>query len=184
MAMATDEKIVLGSGKLYLAVYDKTTGIPADNIIEDDGNLLGWIQGGATLTYKPTFHEATDDLGQASKTALTKEDVTLKSGVMTWNGNTLAKLCSTARVTTDDTLHTRTVKIGGIKNADGKNYVIRFLHEDAVDGDIRVTIVGKNQSDFSLAFATGKETVIDAEFTAIPCDSDGTLIIFKESAAA
>lgn len=184
MAMTTEEKIVLGSGKLYMAVYNKKTGIPTDDVVENGENLLGWIQGGATLTYKPTFHEAEDDLGQVSKTALTKEKVTLKSGVMTWNGNTLSKLCSTARVTTDDTLNTRTVKIGGIKNADGKNYVIRFLHEDAADGDIRVTVIGKNQSDFSLAFATDKETVIDAEFTAIPCDSDGTLIIFKESAPA
>ena len=42
------------------------------------------------------------------------------------------------------------------------------------------TIVGKNTAGFTLAFAKDKETVIDAEFAAIPSDAEGTLIIYKE----
>ena len=41
-------------------------------------------------------------------------------------------------------------------------------------------IVGRNQSGFSLAFAKDKETVIDAEFKAIPHDNNGTLIEYIE----
>ncbi|AGK95408.1 hypothetical protein [Clostridium pasteurianum] len=171
------DKIVLGSGKLYISEYTDGT-IPDNATLEVDANLLGLIQKGATVQYKPKFYEATDDLGLASKTMLTDEDVTLKSGVMTWCGKTLAKLCATARVT--EASGKRTIKIGGIGKQDGKKYVIRFVHEDATDGDIRVTIVGNNQAGFSLAFAKDKETVVDAEFTAAPMDNEGTKIIYEE----
>lgn len=170
------EKIVLGSGKIYIDEF--VTAIPTDLLLEVDANLLGLIQGGATVEYKPEFYEAKDDLGLVSKTIITSEEVLLKSGIMTFNGDTLKKLSATARVT--EATGKRTVKIGGLKNADGKKYVIRFVHEDPVDGDIRVTIVGSNQAGWSLAFAKDKETVIDAEFKAAPHDVDGTLIIYEE----
>ena len=171
-----DEKIVLGSGKLYCTEFTST--MPEDATIETDANLLGLIQGGASLEYKPTFYEAKDDLGKVSKVIITEEEATLKSGIMTWCGNTLKKLSSTARVT--ETAGVRTVKIGGVGNDDGKKYVIHFLHEDPVDGDIRVTIVGSNQAGFTLNFAKNKETVIDAQFKAQPQDAEGTLILYKE----
>ncbi len=170
------DKIVLGSGKLYVTEFSST--IPEDSTIETNDNLIGYIQGGATITYTPTFYEAKDDLGYVSKKFLTEEEAVLKSGVMTWNGNTLAKLCSTARAT--DASGVRTVKIGGISNYDGKKYVIHFVHEDETDGDIRVTIVGSNEAGFEIAFAKDKETVINAEFKAQPQDTDGTLILYKE----
>jgi len=175
------EKIILGSGKLYVTEYSGS--IPADNAIETAGNLLGYIQGGATLTYKPTFYLAEDDLGLVKKQILTKEEVSLKSGIMTWNGDTLKRLVSTARVTENGVTNKRLVKIGGVGNQDGKRYVVRFVHEDATDGDIRVTIVGGNQGELALSFAKDKETVIDAEFMAIPHDSDGTLVLFEEDIA-
>lgn len=175
--MATaEEKIVLGSGKLYI---DEFTGTLPDSLtLEVADKLLGLIQGGATLEYKPSFYNAKDDLGLVSKSILTEEETTLKSGIMTWNGNTLKKLCSTARV--EEANGKRTVKIGGVGNYDGKSYVLRFVHEDDQDGDLRVTIVGSNQAGFSLAFAKDKETVIDAEFKAKPLDSEGTQIIIEE----
>lgn len=176
--MAGAEKIVLGSGKVYIDEFTET--IPEDNTIEVDDKLLGLIQGGAVLTYTPTLYEAKDDLGLASKKFLTNEEAVLKSGIMTWNGNTLTKLSSTARVTEDSEKHIRTVKIGGVKNYDGKKYVIHFVHEDKVDGDIRVTIVGSNEAGFELAFAKDKETVINTEFKAQPMDNEGTLILYKE----
>ena len=173
------EKIVLGSGRVYISEFDGSN-IPNSTTIEADANLLGYIQGGATLTYTPTFYEAKDDLGVVSKKFITEEEAVLKSGIMTWNGETLKKLCSTANVTTNAATHTRTVKIGGAGRYDGKKYVIHFLHEDNVDGDIRLTIIGQNEAGFELSFAKDKETVINAEFKAQPCDSDGTLVIYEE----
>ena len=55
-----------------------------------------------------------------------------------------------------------------------------FHHEDKIDGDIWVMIVGNNQAGFTLAFAKDKETVVDAEFTCLPMDKEGTLIQYME----
>lgn len=179
------EKIVLGSGKLYVTVAQKTGStydIPSNSALETEDNLIGYIQGGATVEYTPEFYEAKDDLGYVYKKYLTNEEAILRSGVMTWNGATLAKLSATARV--DETIAgKRTVKIGGIGNFDNAAYVIRFVYEDKVDGDVRVTIVGANESGFEMAFAKDAETVINAEFKAIPNDAEGTLIIYEEDAA-
>lgn len=178
------ERIVLGSGYLYISEFDsKTKAIPTNEEIEKDENLLGLIQGGAEVTYKPSYYEAKDDMGKVSKTILTEEEATLKSGIMTWCGKTLEKLCETARVIEDKVKKIRTVKIGGVGNATGKKYVIHFVHKDETDGDIRVTIVGNNQAGFSFAFAKDKETVIDAEFKAAPQDKEGTLILYEEDMA-
>lgn len=179
--MALNKKIVLGSGKLFCAEFTDT--IPADAELEAEDNILGLISGGATISYEPEFYTAQDDLGLVVKKMITSETVTLKSGIMTWNGKTLSRLCSTARVTDDEDKKTRTVKIGGVGNYDGKKYVLRFLHEDA-EGDIRITIVGSNEAGFEIAFAKDEETVIDAEFSAFPMDDDGTLIVYTEDIAA
>jgi len=170
------ETITLGSGEIYIAEFDGT--LPDASEIEVDANKVGCVSGGASLEYKPEFYTAEDDAGVVQKTIITKEEATLKSGVCTWNGNTLSKLSSTARVTEADGI--RTVKIGGRQNDNGKSYVILFVHKDTKDGDVRVMIVGKNQSGFALAFAKDKETVIDAEFRAQPHDADGTLIVYSE----
>lgn len=177
-AVENKDRITLGSGKLF---YQEFTGeIPENTAIETESNRLGYIQGGATLEYKPTYYTAKDDLGIATKTIITEEEATLKSGILTFNGGTLGTLCETARVTEDKIKGLRIVKVGGASNANGKRYLIHFLHEDATDGNVRVTIVGKNEAGFSLAFTKDKETVLDAEFKAQSMDAAGTLIIYQE----
>lgn len=176
--MAASERIVLGSGKLYCMEYAGS--IPEDSVIETAENQLGHISGGASVEYKPTFYSCKDDLGVVQKSVLTDEEATLKSGVMTWVAQTLQKLCATGRVTEDSTKKVRTLKIGGVGNQDGKSYILHFVHEDP-EGDIRLTIVGRNEAGFTLTFAKDKETIVDAEFKAQPkLDSEGTLIIYKE----
>ena len=173
------ENITLGSGKLYVAEYTGDA-LPEVDTLKTEQNQLGYIKGGASVEYTKETYDAEDDLGYAKKTVITSEGVTLKSGVMTWNGATLKKLCETARVTEDPSKGVRTVKVGGVDNADGKNYAILFYHEDKADGDKWVVIAGRNQAGFSLAFAKDSETVIDAEFKAVPCDSEGTLLVYGE----
>lgn len=172
------KRITLGSGKLYCIPYANT--LPEVDTICVDENLLGYIKGGASLEYAPTFYEAKDDLGYVIKTIITEETATLKSGILTFNGDTLNKLCDTGRVTEDATKGRRILKIGGIGNAQGNKYVLCFHHEDPVDGDIWVLIVGQNQAGFTLAFAKDAETVIDAEFKCLAQDTDGTLIQYIE----
>lgn len=168
--------ITLGSGDLMIKEYTDT--MPAYTEFSAETDLLGRIQGGATLEYKGEWYEAKDDTGKAVKTIITSEEATLKSGIITWNGNTLEKLCSTARVTTAGGI--RTVKIGGIANNTGKSYAICFHHVDKIDGDVWVVVRAVNQGGFALAFAKDKETVIDAEFKCLPQDDEGTLIQYVE----
>lgn len=176
--MAEPKRIILGSGKIYATEFSGAT-IPEDTTIETSANRLGHIKGGATLEYAPEFYTAKDDLGEVQKSRLVNEEVKLKTGIMTLDGNNISKLAPTARVT--DASDKRTVKIGGAGNDNGKKYLIRFVHTDKEDGDIRVTIVGRNESGFSLSFAKDAETVVDAEFTAFPNDSEGTLVIYEET---
>lgn len=178
MGKRTKETITLGSGKLYSVEYTGT--IPSNTDLEKKSNILGYIQKGASLDYKPEFYEAEDDLGIVKKQILTKEEVTFKSGILTWNAETLKKLVATGRITEDAEKGMRTIKIGGINNNDGKQYIFHFVHEDKKDGNVRITIVGQNTAGFSLAFAKDAETVIDAEIKALPNDNEGTLIIFQE----
>ena len=174
------EVITLGSGDLMIKEYTDVMPAYTDFKVEDD--LLGRIQGGATLTYEGEWYDAKDDTGKAVKTIITEEEATFKSGIITWNGNTLAQLCSTARVTEADGI--RTVKIGGVGNHDGKSYALCFHHTDKADGDVWIVIRAVNQGGFELAFAKDKETVIDAEFKCLPQDEDGTLIQYHEQIAA
>ncbi|MFH5834551.1 hypothetical protein ACHAL6_00570 [Proteiniclasticum sp. C24MP] len=179
MAKRDKEVITLGSGKLYILEFAKGETLPTDEVLEVEENRVGEIKGGASLEYTAETYTAKDDLGNVEKTIVTNEEVLLKSGIMTWNGQTLAQLSATARVT--EAAGKRTLKIGGLKNQSGKMYLVRFLHEDPIDGDVRISIVGQNQAGFTLAFAKDAETVVDAEFKANPAvDNEGTLVIIEE----
>ena len=180
--MAETERIILGSGNVHMKLFDGN--LPSVDEICTDENQISYIQGGATIEYKPSYYTAKDDTRKIQKTVITDEEATMKSGLMTFCGNTLEKICDTARVSYAEKTPTkkkrRIVKVGGGNNQGRNKYVICFHHEDPVDGDIWVMIVGNNQAGFSLAFANDKETVVDAEFTALPQDKEGTLIHYEE----
>ena len=174
------ERIILGSADVYIKAFDGS--LPDVDTICVADNLMAYISGGASIEYKPTYYTAKDDRGIVTKTIVTEEEATLKTGIMTFNGNKFKFLCDTARVTEDTEKKRRIVKIGGVGNFTGAKYVIALHHIDKVDGDIWIMIVGNNQAGFSINFAKDKETVVDAEFTALSQDSDGTLITYIEEA--
>ena len=110
--MAAAERIILGSGYLHVATFVKGAIIPNPEDFCTEGNKFAYISGGAELEYSPEFYEAKDDMGKVSKTIITEEEATFKSGIMTWCANTLKKLCDTGRVS--ESGKKRTIKIGGI----------------------------------------------------------------------
>ncbi len=55
-----------------------------------------------------------------------------------------------------------------------------FVHEDPVEGNCYLLVVGRNSAGFIITFAADSATVIDAEFTCKPHDERGTLIEFVE----
>lgn len=170
-------KIPLGSGNVYVVEWDGLT-VPDDATLEVETNMVGRTKNGATLTYTPEYYTAKSDDGKAKKTVIVGEEATFEYGNITWNAITLKTLSPTARVTEDGTK--RTAKIGGVDNFNGKKYLLRFVHKDPVDGDIRITVVGMNTNGWNIAFAPGSETVLQPTFNCEPLDSDGTLIIYEE----
>lgn len=180
MAKRDKTNITLGSGKVYVAEYTDSTALSHTTLCTD-GNLLGHIKGGAELSYTEETYEERDDLGLVSKVITTSEEAILKLGLLTWNGETLQKLVDRCKVTTAE--GTRTVKIGGDGNKQGKKWAVCFKHEDKTDGDLYVIICGRNTAGFTLSFAADAGTVIEPEFKAMPQDSDGTLIQLIEVTA-
>jgi hypothetical protein len=157
--------------------------IPEDSVLEVEENKIGVISGGATLEYKPTFYTVEDDLGTVKEALLTAEEVTFKSGLLAPNMSFAAFSAPTARVEPATAQKKRRVtKIGGVANADGKSYIVRFLHASTADPGykLRATIVGVNTSGFSLGFLKDKETIVDLTFAAQPMDGTGTLVELDE----
>lgn len=181
MADKKTESFLLGSGLLY--VMEFTGVIPPDEEIEKEENRLGRIKGGATLEYKPSFYSVEDDLGYIKKQLLTAEEVSFKSGIMVPNVEFVSIATPTAKLTKDAAAGKRTLEVGGLTNADGKTYLVRFVHKSVTEplNALRVTIVGTNQSGFSLAFAKDKETVVDMEWSAEPLDNNGRLLRIVDS---
>lgn len=176
--------IILGSGKLYMVAFDSATGIPADATFEVDTNSVGTVKGGASVSYKPTTYTVEDDNGRALKRFVTKEEVTLKSGVITFNLETLSKIAGASEYADDTTAHKRTMKVGG-RGINGLTaYAIRFVHTKADGNKLRCTIVGTNEAGLQFSFNPDKETNIDCEWTAIANDDEGTLVIFEDSYTA
>ena len=180
--LADTTEVTLGSGDLFMMLYADS--IPEDVALEIDDNNVAHIDSGATLKYAPTYKDVEDSKGQIVKSFITKEDVTFGTGILSWNGNVVAMMCETARVTTVDATSSakgkRTTKIGGRDNANGKYYVIRFRHKKDDGCYIRVTIKGKNTAGFSLPFEKENATVIDAEIKAFAQDDEGTLVTIEE----
>lgn len=176
MSDKKDFQIIAGSGEIYMMEF--TGAIPKDETIETKENQYGYTKGGATLTYSITSETIQDDLGHETKIIYTEDTATFAFGLFSWCGKTLKMLCPTCRITTDG--NKRTTKIGGIQNDDGKNYLVRFVHKDKIKGNVRITIVGKNTADLSMAFAPDDGTKLEPEFTATPMDDEGTKIIYEE----
>ena len=179
MGKRTGDPITIGSGKLYFEEYTDT--VPTFEAIKAlcvPEKRLGLIKSGAALTYTEETYEEKDDLGLASKIITTKEEVKLKAGMITWTGNTLGVLVDRSTVTEEAGV--RATKIGGAGNAKGKYYVLVFHHEDKKDGDLWVVIVGRNTAGLSLTFAADAGSLVEPEFTAIPHDDDGTLVVVYE----
>lgn len=180
MAKRDKETITLGSGKLYLQAFSAS--MPTVDTLCKPENLLGYIKGGAALEYTEETYEEKDDLGYVSKIITTNEEALLKCGLLTWNGETLAKLID--RCKTTEASGKRTTKIGGAGNTKGGYYAVCFLHEDPVDGNLWILIKGRNTAGATLTFAKDEGTVIEPEFKAMPHDEAGTLIELIEEIPA
>ncbi|MFC4182987.1 hypothetical protein [Saccharococcus thermophilus] len=173
MATVQENTILLGSGDLFLGQVDPNA---TEQEIQTALVNVGAISGGATLTYKPTFHDVESANRGTIMSFLTKEEVTFKSGILTWNLENLSKL-SAASYSEDTTAGTRRIGIGGLKNVP-VNY-LRFVHTKPDGKTLTVNIFrAQAQSGFEITFDPEKEVVLDAEFKALAVTgrNDGNLV--------
>lgn len=180
MAKRDKDTITLGSGIPYIMEF--TGEMPSHTEICVEENRLGYVKGGAELTYTEETYEEKDDLGYVSKVITTSEEALMKLGLLTWNGQAVQKLAD--RCTVTETGGLRTIHIGGAGNAQGKEWVVCFFHEDKTDGNVWVLIRGRNTAGFTLTFAVDAGTVVEPEFKALPQDDKGTLITMIEEIPA
>lgn len=170
-------KIPLGSMDFFVIPWTGT--VPGNDEIEKETNMIGRTKNGATINYSAEWYPAESDDGKAKKRKLIKESVTISYGNITWNAKTLDTLIATARTTETD--GKRKTKIGGIQNDNGLRYLIRGVHKDKVDGDIRITGVGVNTGGWESVFSPSNETIITPTFELEPLmDNEGTLVEYEE----
>lgn len=179
------QRVVLGAGKWYIAPY--TSGALDMETVEEEGNLLGYTQGGATITFTPETYTIEDDIGMVRKTFQTKASAEMKTGLLTFTTDSLAAMLSVGQATqTPASASERgktTLKLGGGKSA-LKKFSVVFVYEDDETGfKTRIGMVATNTAPLELAFAKDAETVVDVTFTAESNGVDDTIIVIEEETA-
>lgn len=161
--MANKDEILIGACDIFM--YEFTgTDLPENTEIETDENNVGHCSGGFTVNYKPTKYDVKNQYGQIVKSAVTEEEVSAKTGILSWNLKNLA-MFSTAVFTEDKEQKKRTLVFTG----DGKalrTVLIRAVHTKENGKKIRFTMIGQGGSGFAIAWEN-KEVTIDAELTAV-----------------
>lgn len=179
------QRVVLGAGKWYIAPY--TSGALDMETVEEEDNLLGYTQGGATITFTPETYTIEDDIGMVRKTFQTKASAEMKTGLLTFTADSLAAMLSVGQATqTPASASARgktTLKLGGGKSA-LKKFSVVFVYEDDETGfKTRIGMVATNTAPLELVFAKDAETVVDVTFTAESNGVDDTIIVIEEETA-
>lgn len=179
------QRVVLGAGKWYIAPY--TSGALDMETVGEEDNLLGYTQGGATITFTPETYTIEDDIGMVRKTFQTKAAAEMKTGLLTFTTDSLAAMLSVGQVTqTPASASARgktTLKLGGGKSA-LKKFSVVFVYEDDETGfKTRIGMVATNTAPLELVFAKDAETVVDVTFTAESNGVDDTIIVIEEETA-
>ncbi|AOR24302.1 hypothetical protein [Clostridium taeniosporum] len=157
-----NNEIVLGAGELFMYEFSGTT-IPEHAEIEKDEHNVGHCSGGFSIDYKPEKYDVVNSYGKTVKSFITKEELTAKTGILTWALKNLA-LLSTAKFKEDKTKKIRTLTFGG--GGSLKTVLLRFVHKKENGKKIRFTMIGQGGNGFSLEFSD-KELTVDSEITAI-----------------
>ncbi|MGL4452174.1 MAG: hypothetical protein ACRCX8_19565 [Sarcina sp.] len=161
LSKTNGDGIIIGGGNLYVMAIGSATAIPPDAEIEVDTYNVGVCSGGFKTNYKPQATEVYNQFDQLVKTFITREEISCKTGLMTWNLQNMANL-STATYMKDGNT-TRVVFTGSGSLA---VVLVRFVHTEPDGTVIRFTMVGQGGKGFGLEFGD-KPVSVDAEFQGI-----------------
>ncbi|EHR1328800.1 TPA: hypothetical protein ACF2DS_002371 [Clostridium perfringens] len=160
VAEEKNEEILLGAGDVYMMPFSGKT-LPEDNVIEAEENNVGNCSGGFKIDYKPKLYDVKNQYGQVVKRFITDEQVSAKTGIITWDMKKLAML-STAKIIEDKQKGTRKLRFG---TAGGELpcVLLRFIHKNS---GLKFTMIGQGGQGFGLDFGD-KETTINAELQGV-----------------
>ena len=179
MAKGNTERVVLGGGTHYVAPY---TGGELESLKTYcvDDNIIGWTQGGTTLTYTPEIKNIEDDVGMVRKTFMSKANADLKTGLLTLDVQSISEIMSVGKFTPGEPGGVNTLKLGGGKSA-LKKYIAVFEYKDEEYGkNLRVGIVATNTAALEMIFNKEKETVPPVTFSAVSNGVDDTIVVIEE----
>lgn len=157
-----DDEIILGAADVFMYEFSGED-LPEDSAIETDEHLVGHTSGGASVEYKPTKYDVEDSYGKVVRSFVTKEEITAKTGLLTWRLERLS-LLSTAKFSVDTTKKKRTLEFTGSMTL--PNVLIRFRHKKENGKMLRFTMIGNGGNGFTIGFET-KEASVDAEIMAV-----------------
>ena len=173
--MATKD-MLLGSGDLYIMEYSGGA-IPENTTIEVAGNMIGGIKGGATVSYTPTIYSVSDDMRRMKKSLITAEEATFKTGYLSFDLGEIAKIALGSSLQSSYSGTKSTLSVGGGQTI--TEYLLRFVHTMGNGKKVRITMIGTPVSGFELAFSPENESVINAEFSAVPMNAQGNLFTIE-----
>ena len=172
--MAASKNIILGAGLFYVAPH--TEGAINMSTVAVEDNLLGYTSGGATLTYTPTTKTIEDDCGYVRKTFQSSAEASIKTGLLTFDAETISRLISACSIDTSG--DKKTLKLNGGKSV-LKQMDVVFKY-DGEDSTIMIGMVATNTSPLELAFNKENESTVDIEFSAESNGVDTPLITWEE----
>lgn len=169
------DEILIGACDVYMYAFtgDK---IPEHAEIETDGHNVGHCSSGFVVNYKPTKYDVKNQYGQIVKSAVTEEEISAKTGILTWNLANMA-LFSTGEYKENVEEKKRELIFTGNGKA-LSTVLVRAVHTKENGKKIRFTMLGQGGSGFAVSWEN-KEVTIDAELTAVK-KVDGFLASFEE----
>lgn len=159
-----NNEIILGGGAVYIMPVTGITAIPADTDIEVAQYNVGWCEGGFKVNYKPKTTEVYNQFEQLVKTFITREELSVKTGILTWNLKNLALLSNATMIPATQNNLTNTVVFTG--SGELQTVLLRFVYTKENGKKIRFTMVGQGGSGFGMDFGD-KATSVNAEIKGI-----------------
>lgn len=181
MALTTD--LQLGSGELYMVAHTApqsgTDTIPAASTVCVAANQVGYIKGGATITYTPNVYDVKSDMNEINEHFIASEDVSMKTGLLTWNIDVIKTLVNNETAISEQ--GASGILIGGKGFTKMDKYDIYFKATTSNGGKDRYFgFIGVSVKGLNLVYQPDKETVVDVEFKAC-ADANGKLLRIEEA---
>lgn len=160
---AEAKEILIGAADVFMYQFDGDK-VPEHSVIETAEHSVGHCSSGFTVDYKPTKYEINNHHGNTVKSYVTKEEVSAKTGIMSWDLEKIS-LLSTGEYTVDKTKKTKTLLFTG-EGKELKTVLVRAVHVKPNGKKLRFTMIGQGGSGFAIAFEN-KEVTVDAELAGI-----------------